>query len=369
MTPLALWTGRLPGLRPLPQPWTFWATGGVVALGAAGAFGLLGVEGPWLGIVGSFAAGWTLWRHRWPGRPPVGLKPLEAPQGADERTVVVEFRHEGVLLGWDVGILWFERGGVGFVGRTVSFVLPRALMHTSPWSPFADTALRAPRFVAEVYGTALAFVPVARESHAHMTLARIDALPEEITSRDGSAAVVAPPRSARAWAGGAAKDARTLRDLSDRLRNHRGFDPLPRPVAHSGFRLVSRRSVPLLNYSRRSRPSGAAPAVYSCSSSEGVPPEAGTHVAAGLALREVLVRSALRERRKAPAGQALPLHEHFGGLRLQFAAPAFERRLRVLQLRASPQLLVARVRDLRLGEEAPVDVHGRELARGGVLKV
>ena len=189
MTPLAFWTGRLPGLRPLPRPWTLWLAGGAVALGTAGAFGLLG-QGVWLGLAGSLVAGWTVWRHRWPGRPPRRLTPREAPQGPDERTVIVEFRHEGALLGWDVGILWFERGGVGFAGQTVSFVLPRALMHTSPWRPFADTALHAPKLVAEVFGTSVAFIPLARSLNAETTIARIDALPHEITSE-----TVLPPTS------------------------------------------------------------------------------------------------------------------------------------------------------------------------------
>ena len=120
----------------------------------------------------------------------MGLHPHEAPQGADERTVVVEFRQEGALLGWDVGILWFERGGVGFVGRTVSFALPRAMMGPTPDSSFFGGVLRAPRFTAKVFETTLIIVPIAYESSAQLTLARIDALPHEITSE-----TILPPSS------------------------------------------------------------------------------------------------------------------------------------------------------------------------------
>ncbi len=190
MTPVALWTGRLPGLRPLPRRRTLWLVGGVVVLGGAGAFGLFGPQGPWLGAVASLVAGWTIWRHRWPTALPRRLRSLETPHGPDERAVRVEFRHDGDLLGWDVGILWFEKGGVGFVGRTVSFVLPRAIMHTDPWRPFADTALLAPRLVATVFDTTVGIVPLDRDLQAYTTLARIDALPDAVTSE-----TILPPSS------------------------------------------------------------------------------------------------------------------------------------------------------------------------------
>lgn len=190
MTPVALWTGRLPGLRRLPREWTLWGVGGIVGLGAAGSFGLLGEHGPWLGIVGSLTSGWIVWRHRWPTELPMRLNPLESPRGADERAVIVEFRHDGALLGWDVGILWFEKGGIGFVGRTVSFVLPRAIMQGSPGPPAWQATLRAPQMTAKVFETTVGIVPLDRDLQAQMTLARIDALPEAITSE-----TILPPSS------------------------------------------------------------------------------------------------------------------------------------------------------------------------------
>lgn len=190
MTPVALWTGRLPGFRPLPKRRTLWLVGGFTALGAAGGFGLLGPTGPWLGLAASLVAAATVWRHRWPTELPLRLRPPERPQGPDERAVRVEFRHEGALLGWDVGILWFERGGVGFVGRTVSFVLPRAMMQAVAAPATLQAALRAPQMTARVFETEVGIVPLARALNAHMTLARLDALPDAVTSE-----TILPPSS------------------------------------------------------------------------------------------------------------------------------------------------------------------------------
>ena len=164
--------------------------GGVSLLGSVGAFGLLGPSGHWIGVAGSLAASWTLWRHRWPLRAPRRLRPGESPHGPDERAAVVEFRDEGVLLGWDVGIVWFERGGVGFVGRTVSFVLPRALMQIVELPVTFQTAVRVPQLTARVFGTTLGILPLDRELNAASTIARIDALPHEVTSE-----TVLPPSS------------------------------------------------------------------------------------------------------------------------------------------------------------------------------
>lgn len=150
----------------------------MVLLGVAGAFGVFGPEGAWLGILGSLTTAWVVWRHRWPSELPLRLRTFEAPQGPDERAVMVIFRDAGTLLGWDVGILWFERGGVGFVGRTVSFVLPRSLMERQP-TPVIEAMIRVPRLVAKVGTTTVGFVPLARGLSADMTLARLDALPAD----------------------------------------------------------------------------------------------------------------------------------------------------------------------------------------------
>ena len=190
MTPVALWTGRLPGLRPLPRRRTLWLVGGVVALGAAGAGGLLGAQGPWLGIAASVVALGTVWRHRWPTELPLRLRSLEAPRGPDERAVMVEFRHDGDLIGWDVGILWFEKGGVGFVGRTVSFVVPRTIMGPTLEAPLHWSLFRAPHLTAKVFETTLGIVPLGREMSAQTTLARIEALPDAVTSE-----TILPPSS------------------------------------------------------------------------------------------------------------------------------------------------------------------------------
>ena len=190
MTPVALWTGRLPGLRPLPRRRTLWLVGATVVLGIGGSFGILGPQGPWLGAAASLLAGWTVWRHRWPTASPRRSRPLEAPQGPDERAVRVEFRHDGDLLGWDVGILWFEKGGVGFVGRTVSFVLPRAMMANSPGPAAWNAALSAPQMTARVFETTVGIVPLDRDLQAYTTLARIDALPDAVTSE-----TILPPSS------------------------------------------------------------------------------------------------------------------------------------------------------------------------------
>ncbi|GEM_PF-6227071 len=177
-------------MRPLPRRWTLWAVGGVVALGVAGSFGFLGPDGPWLGIVAAFAAAGTIRRHRWPSEPPTRLRSQEVPHGPDEKAVMVEFRHDGALLGWDVGILWFEKGGFGFVGRTVSFVLPRAMLAPAPPLPALQTLLRAPQLSARVFETTVGIVPLAPEFRAEMTLARIEALPDAITSE-----TILPPSS------------------------------------------------------------------------------------------------------------------------------------------------------------------------------
>ncbi len=150
----------------------------MVALGFAGAFGFLEPNGGWLGVLGTLAVGWMVWRHRWPAAVPLRLKTFEAPQGPDERGVMVVFRQEGTLLGWDAGILWFERSGVGFVGQTVSFVLPRATMERQPTPPI-EAIVRVPRLVAKVGETTVGFVPLAGSMSAQMTLARLDALPTD----------------------------------------------------------------------------------------------------------------------------------------------------------------------------------------------
>jgi len=146
-----------------------------------GTYGWVGgpVYCQWL-TVGAIA--WIVWRHRWPSELPIRLRSLESPQGPDERAVMVEIRQESVLLGWDVGILWFEKGGVGFVGRTVSFVVPRAIMHSSPGPALLQSTFRAPQLTAKVFETTVGIVPLAPEMRAQMTLARIDALPNSITS-------------------------------------------------------------------------------------------------------------------------------------------------------------------------------------------
>lgn len=182
MTPVALWTGRLPGLRPLPRKGALALTGLIATVGAVGAFGGLGPSGPYFAVLGSLASGWTVWRHRWPTELPMRLKASESPQGPDERAAMMEIRHEGDLLGWDVGILWFEKGGVGFVGRTVSFVIPRALMHMAPAPHTVQALLRAPQMTAKVFETTVGIVPLEGELRAQTTLARIDVLPETITS-------------------------------------------------------------------------------------------------------------------------------------------------------------------------------------------
>lgn len=178
MTPVALWTGQLPGLRRLPRRRSLFIAGVVASIGAYGWFG-----GPfylqWLTIA---AVAWTIWRHRWPTELPIRLRSLEPPQGPDERAVMVEIRQDSVLLGWDVGILWFEKGGVGFVGRTVSFVIPRAIMQTSAAPALLQSTFRAPQLSAKVFETDVGIVPLAPEMRAEMTLARIDALPNSVTS-------------------------------------------------------------------------------------------------------------------------------------------------------------------------------------------
>ena len=177
-------------MRPLPRRGSLLAVGGIVLLGTAGSFGLLGSQGPWLGFVGAVVAGWAVWRHRWPTELPPRLRPIEAPQGPDERAVTVEFRHDGALLGWDVGVLWFEKGGVGFLGRTVSFVVPRAILSPPDESPLLKTIFRAPQLTAKVFETTVGIVPLAPEMRAQMTLARIEALPDAVTSE-----TILPPGS------------------------------------------------------------------------------------------------------------------------------------------------------------------------------
>lgn len=95
---------------------------------------------------------------------------------------MVEVRQGEVLLGWDVGILWFERGGIGFAGRAASFVLPRSVMQLAPVPATIQSAVRAPRLRAQIFETTVGIVPLASELPAHMTLARIDALPPEVTA-------------------------------------------------------------------------------------------------------------------------------------------------------------------------------------------
>lgn len=182
MTPAALWTGRLPGLRSLPRKRTLWAVGALLIIGAAGVLGAFGPNGAYLGVLASLAALWTVFRHRWPTELPVRLRSLEAPQGPDERAVMVEIREGRLLLGWDVGILWFEKGGVGFAGRTVSFVIPRSTMEPTPAPTALQAALRAPQMQAKVFDTTVGIVPLAPELRAEMTLARIEALPDATTS-------------------------------------------------------------------------------------------------------------------------------------------------------------------------------------------
>ena len=182
MTPVALWTGRLPGLRRIPGRSPLVGAVGFAAMGFAGAIGVFGEAGPWISAATSLFVGWTILRHRWPTALPPGLSAHERPQGPDERAVSVGFRVEGALLGWDVGILWFEKGGIGFVGRTVAFVLPRAMMAGVPEPSAWRSTLRAPQMVAKVFDTTLDIVPLAREINAQMTLARIEALPDRITS-------------------------------------------------------------------------------------------------------------------------------------------------------------------------------------------
>ncbi len=179
MTPVALWTNRLPGLRRLPRKRSLWLAG---LLSVAGFYGVVDSAYEYLSLLPILAAAWAIWRHRWPTELPVRLRSLERPQGPDERAVMVEIREDTTLLGWDVGILWFEKGGVGFVGRTVSFVIPRAIMHAIPLSEFVRATFRAPQLAAKVFDTTVGIVPLAPEMRAQMTLARIEALPNAVTS-------------------------------------------------------------------------------------------------------------------------------------------------------------------------------------------
>lgn len=179
MTPVALWTNRLPGLRRLPRKRSLWLAG---LLSVAGLYGAVDGTYEYLSLLPILVAAWAIWRHRWPTELPIRLRSLELPQGPDERAVMVEIREDTTLLGWDVGILWFEKGGVGFVGRTVSFVIPRAIMHAIPLSEFVRATFRAPQLAAKVFDTTVGIVPLAPEMRAQMTLARIDALPNAVTS-------------------------------------------------------------------------------------------------------------------------------------------------------------------------------------------
>lgn len=144
-------------------------------IGAGGGFGTIG---PLLSLVAANVALGTLLLHRWPKAPPLGLRPAEKPDGPDERAVVVELRQDGMLIGWDVGILWFEPGGVGFVGKTVSFILPRATLHPIDEPQAWRAHLGRPKLTAQVFQTTLSIVPLASELRAETTLARIEALPE-----------------------------------------------------------------------------------------------------------------------------------------------------------------------------------------------
>ena len=180
MTPVALWTGRLPGLRPLPRNSELGLVGAVALCGAAGALGLLGTNGAYIAPIASLVVSWAVWRHRWPTGLPRRLRAAESPRGPDERAVRVEVRGESVLLGWDVGILWFEKAGVGFAGQTVSFVLPRALMRAAPAPPVLQTVFRAPQLTAKVFETVVGIVPLGEEIGSQTTLARIDALPDDV---------------------------------------------------------------------------------------------------------------------------------------------------------------------------------------------
>ena len=179
MTPVALWTGRLPGLRRLPRARTLVLVGLLAATGTAGSFGAFGPNGQWFGLATALVALWTFGRHRWPKELPLRLRPSEKPRGPDERAVRVEFRHEEALLGWDVGIIWFEAGGAGFVGRTVSFVLPRGMMRNEPALATLKSTIRAPQMTLKVFESTVGIVPLDRELGAHTTLARLDALPSD----------------------------------------------------------------------------------------------------------------------------------------------------------------------------------------------
>lgn len=161
-----------------------------VVIGLAGTLGKLGPRGVYAGTAASLFVGAVILLHRWPTNVPMRLRSLEKAQGPDERIVIVEFREEGALLGWDVGILWFERGGIGFAGRTVSFVIPRSMMSPAPAAPALHSTLRAPQLTAKVFNTSLGIVPIGFELQTQMTLARIEALPDTVTSE-----TILPPTS------------------------------------------------------------------------------------------------------------------------------------------------------------------------------
>jgi hypothetical protein len=179
MTPVALWTNRLPGLRRLPRKRSLWLAG---LLAAVGLYGAVDGNHAYLAGLTIAASAWAVWRHRWPTELPVRLRSQEPPQGPDERAVMIEVRQQSILLGWDVGILWFEKGGVGFVGRTVSFVVPRSIMNPAPEPEVLRATFRAPQLTAKVFDTTVGIVPLAPEMRAQMTLARIEALPNAVTS-------------------------------------------------------------------------------------------------------------------------------------------------------------------------------------------
>lgn len=179
MTPVALWTGRLPNLRPLPADAWLAVVALLAAFAGAGTVGLVRLNGLATGCVANAALCFLLLDHRWPLRLPRGLRPTVAPSGPDERAVNIELRKGGALIGWDVGILWFERGGFGFVGDTVTFILPRSMIH--PEADASFLGLHAPHLLLQFEDVSLRIVPLGAEMVAQTTVARIERLPEVAT--------------------------------------------------------------------------------------------------------------------------------------------------------------------------------------------
>jgi hypothetical protein len=179
MTPIALWTGRLPKLRPLLADGWLGVVGLLAAFAGAGSVGLVQLNGLAMGCAANAALCLLLLKHRWPRHLPRGLRPTAAPHGPDERAVTVELRRHGALIGWDVGILWFERGGFGFVGDTTTFILPRSMIQ--PEADASFLGLHAPHLLLPFEDVQVRIVPLGAELMAQTTVARIERLPEEAT--------------------------------------------------------------------------------------------------------------------------------------------------------------------------------------------